>query len=79
MGNANALEADLEMAIAQRGVKGTSAVSLARHVQAVIQGSFVLAKTQEGTVCAEVAREQIGHLRRYFSMLFNANAEETLQ
>jgi len=78
LGNARALEADLAQAIAQRGVSGTSAESLARHVQAVIQGSFVLAKTQEGAACADFAREGLLHLRRYFAMLFkteDANAD----
>ena len=79
LGNAGALEADLAAAIARRGVKGTSAASLARHVQTVIQGSFVLAKTQEGEMCADIAREQLGHLRRYFSMLFNVDDDRSLQ
>ncbi len=72
MGNCAALEDDIAQAMAQRGVTGTSAASLARHVQAVIQGSFVLAKTQESSEAAELAREQLGHLRRYFTMLFGA-------
>ncbi len=79
MGNAKALEADLADAIAQRGVRGTTPESLARHVQTVIQGSFVLAKTQNGDASADLAREQLGHLRRYFSMLFGAAREENLQ
>jgi len=70
MGNARALEADIAQAMAQRGVTGTSAASLARHVQTVIQGSFVLAKTQEGPAAADLAREALDHLRRYFEMLF---------
>lgn len=70
MGNARALEADLSEAIAARGVSGTSAASLARHVQTVIQGSFILAKTQDGDACADLARDSLGHLRRYFELLF---------
>lgn len=70
MGNARALEADLDAAIAQCGVSGTTGASLARHVQAVIQGAFVLAKTQPEEEGANLAREQLGHLRRYFAMLF---------
>jgi len=76
MGNARALEADLDAAIAQCGVTGTTGASLARHVQAVIQGSFVLAKTQPDESAADLAREQIVHLRRYFAMLFGRVSSE---
>jgi len=70
MGNAQALEADLAAAMAERGVKGTTAASLARHVQTVIQGAFILAKTQGEEGAADLAREALGHLRRYFELLF---------
>lgn len=70
MGNARTLEADLDAAVAQCGVSGTTGASLARHVQAVIQGAFVLAKTQPEESAASLAREQVIHLRRYFAMLF---------
>lgn len=70
MGNAKALEADIAAAITARGVTGTTAASLARHIQTVIQGSIILAKTQEETGSAELAREALGHLRRYFELLF---------
>ncbi|MFM5906925.1 MAG: TetR/AcrR family transcriptional regulator [Novosphingobium sp.] len=79
MGNAGALIGDLEQAIAQRGVRGVTAQALARHVQVVIQGSFVVAKTQSGDSCAETAREALMHLRRYFEMLFDAGKKETRQ
>ncbi len=79
MGNCAALEDDIAQAMAQRGVTGTSAASFARHIQAVIQGSFVLAKTQEPAEAAELAREQLGHLRRYFAMLFKEDTKETMQ
>ncbi|MFM6932711.1 MAG: TetR/AcrR family transcriptional regulator [Novosphingobium sp.] len=84
MGNCAALEDDIAQSMAQRGVSGTSAASLSRHIQAVIQGSFVLAKTQEPDAAADIAREQLGHLRRYFAMLFKADeiradAKETMQ
>ncbi|MFM5930455.1 MAG: TetR/AcrR family transcriptional regulator [Novosphingobium sp.] len=79
MGNAGALVDDLEQAIAQRGVRGVTAEGLARHVQVVIQGSFVVAKTQSGDSCAETAREALMHLRRYFEMLFNAGEKDTKQ
>ncbi len=70
MGNARALEADIAEAMAQRGVTGTSAESLSRHVQVVIQGAFVLAKTQEESAAPDMARDALRHLRRYFEFLF---------
>jgi len=84
LGNARALEADIAAAMAARGVTGTSAASLARHVQTVIQGSFIMAKTQEGEACAAMAREALGHLRRYFELLFHiapdgADRKETVR
>lgn len=79
MGNCAALEADIAEAMAQRRVTGTTAQSLARHVQAVIQGAFILAKTQAPEAAADLAREQVGHLRRYFAMLFNESTKETMQ
>lgn len=68
--NAAALENDLAQAIAQCSVSGVSASSLARHVQAVIQGAFVIAKASGDGCAAELAREQLNHLRRYFELLF---------
>jgi TetR/AcrR family transcriptional repressor of nem operon len=45
-----------------------SSESLALHTQAVIQGAFILAKS-EGR--AKLAAESISHLRRYLEFLFN--------
>ncbi|TFW18755.1 TetR/AcrR family transcriptional regulator [Massilia arenosa] len=47
-----------------------SAESLALHIQAVIQGSFVLAKSQHDP---EVAAESLRHLRRYLVHLFGGD------
>lgn len=69
MGNAAALEADLAAAITQSGAKGVTAAGLARHVQTVIQGAFVLAKAEGGDGAAELARDELRHLRRYFELL----------
>ncbi|PLK27709.1 TetR/AcrR family transcriptional regulator [Novosphingobium sp. TH158] len=77
MGNAGALVADISLAMQQRGVTGISPESLARHVQAVIQGAFVLAKTQAGEDAAKLAREQLGLLRHYFFLLFRADGKES--
>lgn len=79
MGNARALEADIAEAMQARGVTGTTAESLARHIQTVIQGSIILAKTQEETGSAELAREALGHLRRYFELLFAGQTQESVQ
>ncbi|MGI8569268.1 MAG: TetR/AcrR family transcriptional regulator [Methylocella sp.] len=45
-----------------------SAEGLGLYTQAVIQGSFILAKAKNGP---EIATECLGHLRRYLEMLFN--------
>ena len=69
MGNAAALEDDLAAAIAQSGASGVTADSLARHIQAVIQGALVLAKAKGEAGAADVAREHLRHLRRYLEFL----------
>jgi TetR/AcrR family transcriptional repressor of nem operon len=46
---------------------GCTAEGLGLHMQAVIQGAFILAKA-EGQAC--VAAESIDHLRRYLELLF---------
>lgn len=73
-GNARALEDDLAQAIAQSGAKGVTATGLARHVQAVIQGAFIVAKASGAGPAADVAREELEHLRRYFELLFKISA-----
>lgn len=76
MGNAIALEGDIAAAMAEAGVTGTTAASLSRHVQTVIQGAYILAKSQPPAAAADLAREAIGHLRRYFELLFNVGGDE---
>ncbi|MEY4951818.1 MAG: hypothetical protein RL299_242 [Pseudomonadota bacterium] len=76
MGNAKALEADLAAALAQSGATGVTAAGLARHVQAVIQGAFVLAKAEGSAGAADLAREELRHLRRYFEMLLKPKTRE---
>lgn len=71
-GNSRALEQDLSAALAQSHMQGLSAISLARHAQAVIQGAFVLAKAVGGESAAGLAREQLLHLRRYFDLLLRS-------
>ncbi|GAO56721.1 transcriptional regulator of tetR family [Novosphingobium sp. MD-1] len=77
IGNARALEADIAEAMVQRGVTGTTAESLSRHVQVVIQGAFVVAKTQEESAAPDMARDALRHLRRYFEFLFRVPQERS--
>ncbi len=59
---------DIQQAIDVHGIAGqTSALSLAYHVQTVLQGAFVLAKAKGD---AAIARESVAHLKRYVEMLF---------
>ncbi|MFN0105300.1 MAG: TetR/AcrR family transcriptional regulator [Bryobacteraceae bacterium] len=44
-----------------------TAESVGRFIQAVLQGSFILAKAKQGP---EVVRESLEHLRRYLEILF---------
>lgn len=72
--HARTLEADIREAMARHGIAGAwSAESLALHTQAVIQGSFILAKA---TGSAAVAAESIDHLRRYIELLFQPAAQD---
>lgn len=66
--HAETLEADIEAAMQARGMSPDwTAKSLALHTQAVLQGSFILAKAKNG---AEVAIESVDHLIRYLELLF---------
>lgn len=66
-GHAETLEADIEAAMAERNAfPGWTAQSLALHITAVMQGSFILSKAKGG---AEVAAESIDHLIRYVELL----------
>lgn len=66
-GNAAKLEADIAQAMAESGMTGVSAESLALHIQAALQGGFILAKAKGGPAHA---RETVLHLKRYFQLLF---------
>jgi TetR/AcrR family transcriptional repressor of nem operon len=79
MGNASTLVADIAEAMVDARITDTTPESLARHVQTVIQGAFVLAKSQGNDVAAHPAREQLGHLRRYFELLLAAATKEHIQ
>jgi TetR/AcrR family transcriptional repressor of nem operon len=60
-------EADIAEAIRQCGLKGWTAESLSLHIQAVLQGAFILAKARQSP---EAAVACLDHLRRYLALLF---------
>jgi len=67
-GHAKTLEADIAAAMQARGVEGDwTAASLARHMQSVIQGAFVLVKAADDP---DIARESLDHLKQYVLLLF---------
>lgn len=68
LGHAKVLEADVRAAMRERGIRRTwTAESLTLYMQAVIQGSLILAKA---TGSAKVAAESLDHLRRHLELLF---------
>ena len=71
--HAETLVDDIEAARRARGISGGwTAASLARHIHAVIQGGFVLAKAGNDP---ELARENLDHLDRYVRRLFDVPEE----
>ncbi|WP_428631175.1 TetR/AcrR family transcriptional regulator [Sphingopyxis sp.] len=63
-----ALAPDIAAAMEVYGApEDVTALGLAQYVQAVLQGSFILAKT---TTDPAIARESVTHLKRYVRMLF---------
>ena len=72
--HATTLEPDIAAAMEARGIRENwTAESLARHMQAVLQGAFILAKAADD---AAVALESVDHLKRYVRLLFNTNSQE---
>lgn len=68
------LAEDIAAAIESYGIKdGVTAVGLAYHVQAVLQGGFILAKAKADP---QLARESAAHLKRYVEMLFNKESQQ---
>jgi TetR/AcrR family transcriptional regulator, transcriptional repressor for nem operon len=68
---AQRLAEDIQPAIDQYGIgHGVSALSLAYHVQAVLQGAFIMAKAKGNP---DIARDSVAHLKRYTLMLFGKN------
>ncbi len=69
---AERLAEDIQAAINRYGMaEGVSALSLANHIQAVLQGAFVLGKAKADP---QVARDSVAHLKRYIEMLFGNGA-----
>src|SRR3984885_14521331 len=72
-GHARTLEDDIRAAMREHGApQNWTPESLALHIQAVIQGSFILAKAKGS---AAVAAESLDHLRRYIELLFQTPAK----
>jgi TetR/AcrR family transcriptional repressor of nem operon len=68
--HARTLEADIRAAMREHEApQSWTAESLALHLQAVIQGSFILAKAKGS---AAAAAESLDHLRRYIELVLQA-------
>jgi len=66
--HAAAVAADIQAAIERHAPHATwTAMSLALHTQAVIQGAFVLAKARNGPA---LAADSLDHLQHYIRLLF---------
>ena len=75
--HAETLEADIRDAMRKYSVRGNwTAGSLALHIQAVIQGGFILAKAKAS---AAAAAESLDHLRRYLELLFGRQAKKQVK
>lgn len=63
---------DVQAAIDQYGIRdGVTAINLAWHCQAVLQGAFIMAKAKGDP---SIARDTVIHLKRYVLMLFSRDA-----
>jgi TetR/AcrR family transcriptional regulator, transcriptional repressor for nem operon len=70
---AERLAEDVQAAIDRHGIGyGVTALGLAYHIQGVLQGAFILAKSKGDP---EIARETVIHLKRYVGMLFGVAAD----
>lgn len=74
-GHAESHVTDIEAAMTEHCPDADwSAESLALHIQAVLQGAFIVAKADGGP---ERARESVTHLKRYVELLFNRSEGKT--
>jgi TetR/AcrR family transcriptional repressor of nem operon len=70
---AERLAEDIQPAIDRYGIAhGVTALGLAFHVQAVLQGAFILAKAKGDPA---IARDSVIHLKRYVEMLFGVSTD----
>ena len=69
---AERLAEDIQAAADQHGAR-VDALSLAYHVQAVLQGAFILAKANNDP---SRARDSVTHLKHYVAMLFGKAAPQ---
>jgi TetR/AcrR family transcriptional repressor of nem operon len=67
LGHAATLESDIADALFAHPVDGVDAAGLARHIQAVLQGAFVVSKAADDP---QLAVDSLDHLRRYLEYLF---------
>jgi TetR/AcrR family transcriptional regulator, transcriptional repressor for nem operon len=66
---AERLAEDIEPAIDTYGIRDSvTAIDLAYHIQAVLQGAFIMAKAKGDPA---IARDSVSHLKRYVAMLFS--------
>ena len=73
-GHARTLEPDIAEAMKARRIEADwTPASLSRHIQAVLQGAFILAKA---TGDRAVAVESVDHLERYLTLLFSTAPTE---
>ncbi|MFA6218505.1 MAG: TetR/AcrR family transcriptional regulator [Erythrobacter sp.] len=71
LGNADLFVEDFAEAVAIYGIDAEPR-SLSLHMQVVIQGAFILAKTQDNDQQAiAMARDSLMHLKRYLTLLFD--------
>ncbi len=70
---AKRLAEDIEPVVRKYGMDHeVSALGLAYHIQAVLQGAFILAKAKGDP---QIARDSVAHLKRYVLMLFGKKGE----
>jgi TetR/AcrR family transcriptional repressor of nem operon len=65
------VEPDIAAALKNAGRSDVSPQSLALHIQAVLQGAYVVAKAKSD---AGTARESVAHLKRYVVMLLDGES-----
>jgi len=66
--HAHRLAEHIDLAISSYGIAhGVTSLSLAFHIQAVLQGAFIMAKAKGNP---EIARDSVTHLKRYVELLF---------